>query len=615
MFSASFLLLSAITSIFIPCAHTLVNANQDDSCKCIPSSDCWPSATEWSALNDTISGQLIQAVPPASVCYSAQPNYDEDACDHIRSQWFNSSFHAEDPISIDYPVWANNSCNPIFPNGTSVTGDVKAGDKGCSIGDYPVYVVNATDPEHVAGVLKWAGQRNVRVVIKNTGHSYPGRSTGYGSLSIWTHNIRGVTYHDNFQPQFCPLNETQKAATIAAGEVGSSVLAELSKNNAVVVTGANPDVGLAGWFTGGGHGFLSSTHGLGADNLIEATLITPLGDLLTANACQYPDLFFAIRGGGGGTYGVITSAVMKAYTAPETTTHNLQFTTTGPNVTREYWDLIAFIHSQMPALKEGGMQGYYFMVGPPVMPTLSFLWVFNLYDKPPGTADALFSPIKAYLDSHEDLFIYHTSTTTSSFYDFLKQGKNEFVATGGSAYGSRLLPARALTENVEALSLILEKIGPSTDPSKPSGALGNTLLLGHMVTPPSNTPVYNGVNPAWREAVTHFIVSEGWLDGMPQALIDSVYTDITLNKTYALRQLAPDSGAYFNECDSYEPDWQSSFFGSNYAKLRQTKQTYDPAGVLWCRRCVGSEVWVEQGDGRLCRPNWFGKELRTRCES
>jgi hypothetical protein len=76
-------------------------------------------------------------------------------------------------------VWANNSCNPIFPNGTSVTGDVTAGQKGCSIGGYPVYVVNATDAEHVAEALKWAGEKKVRIVIKNTGHSYPGRYASF----------------------------------------------------------------------------------------------------------------------------------------------------------------------------------------------------------------------------------------------------------------------------------------------------------------------------------------------------------------------------------------------------------------------------------------------------
>jgi hypothetical protein len=60
------------------------------------------------------------------------------------------------------------------------------------------------------------------------------------NYSIWTHNFRGVTYHKGFQPESCSLNGTQKAAIIAAGETGASVMAALSPHNAVVVVGANP---------------------------------------------------------------------------------------------------------------------------------------------------------------------------------------------------------------------------------------------------------------------------------------------------------------------------------------------------------------------------------------
>jgi len=396
---------------------------------------------------------------------------------------------------------------------------------------------------------------------------------------------------------------TQKAATISAGETGTSVLAELSKHNAVVVVGANPDVGIMGWFTGGGHGYLSSTYGMGADNLLEATIVAPTGEIINTNACQHPELFYAIRGGGGGTYGVIISAVMKAYPDPQTTVHSLELTSTSPNVTTQFWDLMGYLHSELPKLKDGGMQGYYFIIGPPVIPTLSFLWVFQLHDKPNGTAESLFSPIKEYLDSRADQFIYRVNLTTGvTFYETFAAATNEAVAPGGSAYGSRLLTRRALTEDVEAVARTFEAIGPSMELGRPSGVISNTLLLGHMVANDFNRGLDIGLNPAWRVTVAHFIVTEGWLDGMPRSLIDEVYQDITLNKTYALRQLAPDSGAYFNECDSYEPDWQYSFFGANYPRLAKIKQQYDPDGVLWCRRCVGSEAFIEQADGGLCRP-------------
>lgn len=69
----------------------------------------------------------------------------------------------------------------------------------------------------------------------------------------------------------------------------------------------------------------------------------------------------------------------------------------------------------------------------------------------------------------------------------------------------------------------------------------------------------------------------------------------------ALRELAPDSGVYMNEADPYEPGFQKEFFGENYGRLLEIKRRYDPGHVFWARTAVGSEMWVEGGDGRLCK--------------
>lgn len=63
-----------------------------------------------------------------------------------------------------------------------------------------------------------------------------------------------------------------------------------------------------GWATAGGHGWLTSEFGKGADNILEASIVTPSGDLVTANEHQHLDLFWTILGGGGGTFGVIVEA-------------------------------------------------------------------------------------------------------------------------------------------------------------------------------------------------------------------------------------------------------------------------------------------------------------------
>jgi hypothetical protein len=93
-------------------------------------------------------------------------------------------------------------------------------------------------------------------------------------------------------------------------------------------------------------------------------------------------------------------------------------------------------------------------------------------------------------------------------------------------------------------------------------------------------------------------------------MIDAIYQSVTYNKTEPLRQLSPDTGAYFNEADANEPDWQNSFFGENYEKLRVIKEKHDPKGVLWCRKCVGSERFMEESDGRLCEVRKGGESTK-----
>ncbi|KAH7069699.1 hypothetical protein BKA63DRAFT_87927 [Paraphoma chrysanthemicola] len=588
---------------YLSTSYFISSATAQD-CKCDPRSKCWPSDTEWASLNKTLGGALIRGVPPGSVCYPDQHNYNAEACAFVASQWFNSTWHATDPVSIDYPIWTNNSCNPIWPNGTSITGDPAAGIRGCSLGAYPAFVVKATTPKQIGAALKWAGENNVRVIVKSTGHSYPGRSIGYGSLSIWTHHFRGIEYIEKFKPTSCPVDKPLQAARVAAGHTGIEVQAEMAKHNAIIVTGSNPDVGIVGWVTGGGHGPLSTTYGMGADNLLEATVVTPEGRVLTANPCQNTEIFFALRGGGGGTYGVVTEVVFRAFPTPKTTAHTFQMVSISANASAEYYAFLGFIHVEMKRLKEGGMQGYYFIAGPPIAPSLGFLWYFHLYDKPAGTVEKLMAPVEAYLKARPHLFAYEQNIThADAYYDEFQYTTNELVAQGGSAFGSRLLSADSLS-NANLTAKVLAEIGPTADASKPNAPVTNPLLLGHLIASP-NTPSYYpnviSMNPAWRNTLASFLVVSMWPDGVPQSLIDAVYQDLTNNKIAALRKLSPNTGAYFNEADSYEPDWQQSFFGKNYQRLLGIKRKYDPKNVLWCRRCVGSEALIEQKDGRLCK--------------
>lgn len=148
-------------------------------------------------------------------------------------------------------------------------------------------------------------------------------------------------------------------------------------------------------------------------------------------------------------------------------------------------------------------------------------------------------------------------------------------------------------------------------------------ITGHFSAPNAGKDIDNSMNPAWRDAVVDLIPFEPVVENAPTDVVEANANRMTFTKQQALRELAPESGAYFNEvslvfwskfpvcfrimltlpvqCDVREPDWQGALFGRNYGRLLSVKQKYDPDGLQWCRNCVGSEIWTEQRSGGLCR--------------
>ncbi|KAF7672571.1 fad binding domain protein [Alternaria burnsii] len=559
-------------------------------CKCSPGEPCWPSPSEWDSLNMTVSGRLIRTVLPASVCYTDEPNYDLEACDRVIASWTTNSFHSDDPASIHNPAKANNSCNPIYSNGTSTAGDPLAEDRGCDIGPYPRFVVNATEVAHVQAAMKFVDKHNLRLIIKNTGHS--GKPIGAGGLSIWTHHMKQMQLIEDFQPRSAngttscsESSAPQKILRVGAGVQDNEVFQAAAQYDLAVVGGTNSDVGLVGWATGGGHGYLTSEFGQGADNIVEATVVTPRGEVLTANACQNSDLLWAIRGGGGGTFGLITELGVQAHPMPQVTAMVLSVSKTG-NSTSSWWALMAGLHAHLPDLKTHGVTSYYTIAGPPSYEALTFYGVFFVYNKPNGTIETAMQPLLSFLDGANGTATFQTQTQSApkwiSLFDKLPSDGS--AAGGGGSSASRLLPASSLTDDMARLAEVLELIGPTEH--VPQTGVSNPSIAGSMSA--SSKKVDDSLNPAWRDAVVHLLVKDSWSDALPYPQALAAQSDMTNLKGAALRSLAPNSGTYFNEADASEPDWQRSFWGDNYEKLRQIKEKYDPHAMQWCEKCVGT---------------------------
>lgn len=309
------------------------------TCRCYPGDDCWPSASTWEAFNKTIGGRLIATVPLAAPCHdSVFGSYSPAECSALQAAWFTAKLHIESPSSIMAPYFTNNSCNPFLPASSP-----------CVVGAYVSYSVNVSEPMDVARTIWFATYYNIRTVIKNTGHDYNGKSTGAGAIGIWTHSLEDVDFID-----YQSSNYTGKAIRVGAGVQVEDAFAAASAQGLAVVGAEISSVGYAGGYTqGGGHSALSSSHGLAADQVLEWEVVDGHGSLLTASPSNNSDLYWALCGGGGGTYGVVTSMTSKAYEDVPVTGANISFTNAGVTQDKFYHVLETF-HASLPNIVDAG---------------------------------------------------------------------------------------------------------------------------------------------------------------------------------------------------------------------------------------------------------------------
>jgi hypothetical protein len=221
------------------------------------------------------------------------------------------------------------------------------------------------------------------------------------------------------------------------------------------------DVGVSGWATGGGHGVLTGAYGMGADNIIEANIVIPEGKVLTANECQNKDLFWAIRGGGGGTFGVILSLTVNVFPMPSLSTATVTMSARNGTKATKWWKIVASAHKDMIKLQDAGVMGYYTIGGPPY----SFQYtMFQFNTTNTSSIDRLISPLTKHLRN------YNESVESSSFtswlpawYDIekmLQSGGDASVRRGSRA--TRLLPRKAV-EDTNLLAKTLEIVGPQEE--------------------------------------------------------------------------------------------------------------------------------------------------------
>lgn len=542
---------------------------------------------------------MVQTKPVAVSCYPG-PDQNPGQCAYVDANWADATFQADNVIGLSYPT--NVTCPPI----NATAGEKPTG--SCTLGVSPSYAVDCTNHLQVALTIAFAKLFNIRLVVKNTGHDMLGRSEGHGGLEVWIRHLRnGITFQKTFKPSTkCTRSDwTGSAFKIAGAYTWGDVYAQAKANNVVVVGGGTPSVGaIGGWMQGGGHGPASRQFGLGADQVLEMDVVLANGSVVTANACQNSDLFFALRGGGGGTYGIVVSTTIKAHPMVSVAVQHLAIGALSSD-TSGLLDTVAILYSAYPDLNDAGYAGYgqWAINSPtPLFATFTAGYVHGIYmfNKTVAEAQAGFDATRARLAAYNltSVFISETYASYPDYWTFYntESGVEPPVGTP-STLGSRLFDRDSVTSSFSALRSMVGTIAGTPD----QFTFNNfEIVSGGQVFKDKSDP-FSGVLPAWRTSYFSNIVARGYPIGTPRSAVESIQDDITYVKTAAMKTLAPNTGSYMNEADRLDPDWKADFYGSNYQKLLSIKQKYDPSSVFYCPTCVGSDAFGEDGSGRLCR--------------
>jgi hypothetical protein len=352
--------------------------------------------------------------------------------------------------------------------------------------------------------------------------------------------------------------KTPYAVTFGAGLTTQDINDKIAAQGIFTNGAEHGEVGVAGgWTQCGGHGPMTSAYGLGSDNVLEFQVVTADGQLKIANEVANPDLFWALRGGCGSTYGIVTQATVRAYPSPKFTVTKFTINATTDDA---LFEPMAYIHSVMPDLSDKGVQGYYL-----VFPK-KFTGIFHTVGSL-ATAEAskkLWEPVLAKVATYPGI---QKESTVATYLDYPSY-KTYYDATWGAAESEK--KKRSVEDNEmihdwwtgeyvrrsERYSL-KKRHGPGESKALPT-SMGKTLGDGRLLDKETLK------SPKLAAALKSAMPTKGMMRGAlvgGGTVIKKSTTETSVHpswrKTYAsiwsdkdveaIAALAPTMGAYINE--------------------------------------------------------------------
>lgn len=466
--------------------------------------------------------------------------------------------------------------------------------------------VAAETPADVAAAVDVARRHGLRLVVKGGGHSYFGNSNAAGSLLLWTRRMDSVELHDAFVPEGAPAGTVaEQAVSIGAGAIWGRVYEAVAvKAGRYVQGGGCLTVGVGGFVQGGGFGSLSKQFGTGAANLIEAEVVTADGKIRTVNRYRDPDLFFALRGGGGGTFGIVTRLTVRTHALPETIGGVLLSVEASSDAAwRALVQRILDLYRNALFNPAWGEQIRF------DRRKLSVAMVCHGLSS--DQMKAAWAPLMQWIAGRsadyrlgpDPQFI---ALAARKFWDpqFLKslpglvlQDPRPGAPEGNVFWAGNLGEAGQVLHAYQSAWLSRSLLQPQRQ-----AALVDALVAASnewTITLHMNKGLAGGSDYALR-ATAETATSPQVLDAFALVIcaaegppawpgIPGHEPDVEQGRRdaagvtramQAIRALAPGAGAYVSEADYFQRDWQQAYWGKHYARLQQIKRKYDPQNLF-----------------------------------
>ncbi|KAK9760844.1 hypothetical protein K7432_014726 [Basidiobolus ranarum] len=414
----------------------------------------------------------------------------------------------------------------------------------------PLLYVVARDVVDVQNAVKCAVNHNIPISARSGGHSYEGYSQGgrNGDVIVDLSNLNNIQ-----------IDKSTKTAIVGAGSLLGPTYYKLFKGGGFgIPAGSCPQVGIGGHALGGGFGLFSRKYGMVSDNVLEIQIVNPSGQLLVANTNQNSDLFWALRGGGQGSFGIVTSFKFKLFTPPSKVT------------TFSYsWDYKQF-NLVYKAFQDWAFTNPSEDVGPNMYVDRNGIVLQGVFQGPKAELSQHLSGILSASPQPSNVAIKEGSFLDAVSYFSGMSGGVEALANIKFGQGRRTY--------MKAHSAIIQK---------PITTQGIQVLRDTLAKAPGYGyflfDLYGGAIARVNGNTTAFL-HRGGADIITQMVIQPP-TATDLDKTWlteAYQSVKPyfSSAAYQNYIDRDLQNWQTAYFGENLNRLVQVKKVYDPTNVF-----------------------------------